>query len=189
MDLGVAMPSDKQFSIVVKKRQFIKNIRLPNIPRMRLYDPSRKPKGIRRLKRKMGQTADAVVHGWMNLPARGAFNVQTSDGTWHSLDFDAHQSAYLAFVSRENYGGYEPAETMFLEAILPRCQIFYDIGANWGYYTLLAATHPQFFGETFAFEISDLMNSALKRMANSLALNGVEIAGDRKTTRLNSSHW
>lgn len=169
--------SDKEFSIAVKQRHFIKDVRLPYLPRLRLYDPACKPEGVQRLKRKLGQAADTIVHGWIKLPARGEFDVRVPDGTWCKLEFDAHQSAYLAFASRELSGGYEPVETMFLNAILPRCRVFYDIGANWGYYSLLAATHPEFSGETFAFEISDAMNSALKRMTKKLALNRLEIVG------------
>ena len=113
----------------------------------------------------------------MGLPARGRFEVLFPDGAWRRLGFDAHQSAYLAFAAREMHGGYEPVETRFLDAVLPKCRVFYDIGANWGYYTLLAATHPAFDGEIAAFEISAQMNAALTGMSDALGLDGLSIAG------------
>lgn len=113
----------------------------------------------------------------MGLPARGAFDVRARDGTWRALGFDAHQSAYLAFASRALSGGYEPVETLFLDAVLPRGGVFYDIGANWGYYSLLAATNPHFKGQTVAFEIAEAMNAALRRMAETIAPDRLTVAG------------
>ena len=66
----------------------------------------------------------------MRIPARGVFTVKMSDGGSGAFEFDAHQSAYLAFVSRAFHGGYELAETMFLETMLAKSRSFYDVGAN-----------------------------------------------------------
>ena len=100
-----------------------------------------------------------------------------ADGVCRAFEFDAHQSAYLAFISRALYGSYEPAETMFLEAMLAKSRCFYDIGTNWGYYTLVAATHPHFKGDIHAFDVSNEMNSAISCMANFLELNTVKVMG------------
>jgi len=113
----------------------------------------------------------------MRLPARGVFTVQLAGGGSGTLEIDAHQSAYLAFASRRMHGGYELAETLFLEAMLAKSSCFYDIGANWGYYTLCAATHPEFKGTIHAFDISDQMNTAISHMADTLGLTDVEVMG------------
>ncbi len=147
------------------------------LPRLRLYDPSRKPRGLKKLGRKFAQTADEIAHGWMRLPARGVFTVQLAGGGSGAFEIDAHQSAYLAFASRRMHGGYELAETLFLEAMLAKSSCFYDVGANWGYYTLCAATHPEFKGNIHAFDISDQMNTAISRMADTLGLTNVEVMG------------
>lgn len=170
-------PQDKIITITVQPRKFIKDITLPFLLRLRLHDPAHRPRGIDRLKKKFGQAVDDLLHGWMNLPARGIFTVSMADGTSRELAFDAHQSAYLAFISRALHGGYEPTEKMFLDAMLAKADIFYDVGANWGYYSLLAATHQKFTGKTFAFEVSDQMNLALENMAEALALDALEIVG------------
>ncbi len=142
-----------------------------------MYDPVKKPRGLRKLRRKLAQAADRIVHGWMKFPARGVFTVKLADGNSGMFEFDAHQSAYLAFASRMLHGGYELAETMFLEAMLEKSRCFYDVGANWGYYTLCAATHPSFKGKIHAFDISRQMNAAISRMAQELGLTTVEVMG------------
>jgi FkbM family methyltransferase len=164
-------------SVAVRPRRFIGDIALPLLPRLRLYDPARKLRGFPRLRRKFGQAGDEIVHGWMKFPARGAFTVNLADGTTGRFDFDAHQSAYLAFVSRALHGGYETTETLFLDAMMAKSRVFYDVGANWGYYTLLGATHPDFNGEICAFDISDQMNAALSRMVEDLRLTTVKVLG------------
>lgn len=169
--------SEKTIWIPVQRRDFIEDITLPLLPRLRLYDPSQKPKGLKKLRRKLGQVADDVVHGWMKLPSKGKLTLKMANGVSRAFEFDSHQSAYLAFASRALYEDYELAETMFLEAMLVKSRCFYDIGANWGYYTLMAATQPRFKGRIYAFDISTEMNSAMSRMAKVLELKTVEVMG------------
>lgn len=170
-------------SIAVQRREFIEGITLPLLSRLRLYDPSRKPRGLKKLGRKLGQAADVVIHEWMALPSTGTFTVRRADGSIREYRFDAHQSAYLAYASRALFGGYELAETMFLEAMLSRSDCFYDVGANWGYYTLLAATHPHYHGKIYSFDVSDEMNQALSGMAKSLESEAIEVMGHGLSNR------
>jgi FkbM family methyltransferase len=169
--------SGGEISIKVRPRQFIEDISLPLLSRARTYDPAHKPRGLKRLNRKLAQAADHIVHGWMNVPARGSLTVRKFDGLLGTYQFDAHQSAYLAFASRAFHGGYEPVETMFLEAMLARCSVFHDVGANWGYYSLLAATHPGFKGKVYSFDVSAQMNADLSRLAEALAMERMEVMG------------
>ena len=73
---------------------------------------------------------------------------------------------------REAYfiGTYEPQETAIVKRALPRGGTFVDVGANWGYFTLLAAglVGPQ--GHVLAIEADPRMFDILSR---SLALNDV----------------
>lgn len=48
--------------------------------------------------------------------------------------------------------GYEPELTTLLFLLINREDILYDIGSNWGYYSLLAAAKPHFRGTVYAFE-------------------------------------
>ena len=166
-----------KYSIAVEPRLFIEDIAIPLLARARSYDPARKPQGLRKLKRKLGQSVDQFVHGWLRVPTRGILTIRNVDNSLVAFEFDAHQSAYLAFASRALHGGYEPVETMFLEAMLTRSMVFYDVGANWGYYSLLAATHPEFKGKVYAFDISHQMNADLTRLVESLETERVEVLG------------
>jgi FkbM family methyltransferase len=125
----------------------------------------------------LGQATDEIVHGWMKLPALGTCQIKLADASIGKFEFDAHQSAYLAFASRFYSGGYEPAETMFLEAMLARSRCFYDVGSNWGYFSLLAATHPNFEEKIYSFDVSNEMNSALARIVQTLGLQTIEVMG------------
>lgn len=49
-------------------------------------------------------------------------------------------------------GCYEPLETMLLEQLLKPAMTFVDVGANWGYYTLLAAGRTGPAGRVISFE-------------------------------------
>ena len=178
---GVGMAREtghnEEISVAVRPRSFIEDITLPLLSRARMYDPERKPRGLGKLRRKIGQAADEFVHGWLNVASTGVLTVRKADGSHGAIEFDAHQSAYLAFASRFFRGGYEPVETMFVDAMLARSRVFYDVGANWGYYSLLAATHPGFDGEVFSFDVSHRMNADLARMVDALKTKRVKVTG------------
>lgn len=144
---------------------------------MRIYNPLDKPRGLLWLKRKFAIIGDDLIHGTMRVSARGSFEVRRQIGVVGTVSFDARESAFLAFVAQDRFGGYEPLETMFIEAMLAKARVFYDVGANWGYFTLLAATHPTFDGPIWAFDLLDRMNDSLSRMKRTLRLETVHVAG------------
>src|SRR5262249_36832247 len=65
----------------------------------------------------------------------------------HRMRLDTCDSLELSI-----HGIYEPAETRFVEANVPRGGCVLDIGANIGYYTLLFARAVGPAGRVFAFE-------------------------------------
>ena len=75
--------------------------------------------------------------GWLGGCARGAFLAQmprTFGGYWFRCDLRDAISKEVCFV-----GSYEPQETALIRAILRPGMNFVDVGANWGYFTLLGA--------------------------------------------------
>jgi len=64
------------------------------------------------------------------------------------MDPDEEASHAGAFL----WGEYEPATTAVVMAVLTDGDTFVDVGANWGYFTLLAATLCGERGRVFAFE-------------------------------------
>ena len=53
--------SDGEISIAVRPRQFVERISLPPLARARIYDPARKPRGLKRLKRKLARVAETYA--------------------------------------------------------------------------------------------------------------------------------
>jgi FkbM family methyltransferase len=68
---------------------------------------------------------------------------------------------YLVF--HEVKGGYEPPTRNLLERILRPGDLFIDVGAHWGFFTLQAATHPAGNVTVIAFEPDPTNASILLR--------------------------
>lgn len=104
-----------------------------------------------------------VRNGWVFLPA----SLRSSEGhpRFH-LTFPA-EFAYDAganyLVSNEIRHGYELPTRNFLERLLRRGDLFIDVGAHWGFFTLQAATHPVGDVKVIAFEPDPTNASILYR--------------------------
>jgi len=66
----------------------------------------------------------------------------------------------IHLIRSENGEGYEPATRMLLERVLRRGDLFLDVGAHWGFFTLQAATHPAGGIDVVAFE-PELVNASI----------------------------
>ncbi len=171
------MTNKSEIIISSLERKVFGKIDLPLFSRMRIYDPNNKPKGISYFIRKIGITLDDIFHGYLGIPSKGRVSVNLKHGKEEIVPFNARQSAYMAFASRHIFGGYENAESLFLEYAIAKSNVFYDIGSNWGYFTILAATHPKFEGEIYSFDISSEMNADLTRNLNLLSIDSVKVMG------------
>jgi len=83
-------------------------------------------------------------------------------------------------------GRYEPLETMLIEQLLKPAMTFVDVGANWGYFTLLAAGCTGSAGQVVSFEPDPRLFSLLKANLQRNDLNHVVplslAASDRRQT-------
>jgi FkbM family methyltransferase len=102
------------------------------------------------------QTAD----GWAMLPS----SLKRPD---RSPRFHLHFAANFAadvgaqhLIVNEAGAGYEPPTRDLIERVLRRGDLFVDVGAHWGVFSLQAATHPAGDIEVVAFE-PDLMNATM----------------------------
>jgi FkbM family methyltransferase len=116
-----------------------------------------------------------TVNGWAILPS----SLKHPD---RSPRFHLHFLANLAgdigaqnLIVNEANDGYEPPTRDLIERVLRRGDLFVDVGAHWGFFTLQAATHPAGDIEVIAFE-PDLMNAAMltenvgrNRLSNAVA--------------------
>jgi FkbM family methyltransferase len=92
------------------------------------------------------------VNGWAILPSA----LKSPDGTPRfEIKFPANRAddpRARTLVQNEIAGGYERTTRNFLERILCPGDLFIDVGAQFGFYTLLAATHPAGDIRVIAFE-------------------------------------
>jgi FkbM family methyltransferase len=107
-----------------------------------------------------------VRNGWVKLPA----SLRSPDGrprfhlTFPS-EFTSDAGAnYL--VNSEVRRGYELPTRNFLERLFQPCDLFIDVGAHWGFFTLQAATHPAGDVKVIAFEPDPTNASILYRNAS-----------------------
>ena len=73
-------------------------------------------------------------------------------------------------IAREVFftGTYEPQETMLIRRLVDPGGVFVDVGAHWGYYSLIMAEHVGFMGRVVAIEADPRIYAILER---SIALN------------------
>ena len=111
-----------------------------------------------------------VSNGWVLLPA----SLKSADGqprfhlTFpHELASDAGAN-YL--VRNEVKNGYELPTRNFLERLFRPGDLFVDVGAHWGFFSLQAATHPVGDVKVIAFEPDPTNASILYRNATNPGL-------------------
>jgi len=111
-----------------------------------------------------------VVNGWAILPS--SLRHQDSSPRFR-LTFPAYYgndagARYLA--ATESGNGYELPTRNLIERTLRRGDLFIDVGAHWGLFTLQAATHPEGDIEVVSFE-PELMNAVV--LNQNIATNNV----------------
>jgi FkbM family methyltransferase len=82
-----------------------------------------------------------------SLPAHGLFRYQNR---W--LEFDGRNSQFHALYGAQYAAGYELETCVLLSLLLRGAGAFVDAGANWGFFTLLALSLPNFTGPCVSFE-------------------------------------
>jgi len=154
-----------------------------------------------------------------SLP-RGRFRLLHATKSWRKAAFWATASPDVgAFqfichlsdaIAREVCftGRYEPQETFLLQRLLTPGQTFVDVGANWGYFTMLAAArvgssgriisiepHPQILALLKANVVQNgiswatVVEAAIAASQGTKTLNGFDPAGDKwGTSFLTGSH-
>jgi FkbM family methyltransferase len=73
-------------------------------------------------------------------------------GQVRPFGFNARNSQFESIYMPHYAGAYEPETLALLDALVGAQDVFYDIGSNWGHYTLHVASRPGFAGRIHAFE-------------------------------------
>ena len=74
------------------------------------------------------------------------------DGKVSEIEFNGRNAQFHALYDRQFKTGYEFETAVLITRLTKGSKVFYDVGANWGYFSLLVASLPNFHGQIFAFE-------------------------------------
>ncbi len=99
-----------------------------------------------------------TVDGWAVLPSSLKRADQSPRFHLHFFPSLVADIGAQHLITGEAIGGYEPPTRDLIESVLRRGDLFVDVGAHWGFFSLQAATHPAGDIDVVAFE-PDLMNA------------------------------
>ncbi len=121
-----------------------------------------KPRGLRRLTRKLAKALFFGLHGRLGVAARGEMEVRAPGGA-RRIAINGANTAFLAYAQHLDAGGYEPEVSAFFDHVVAGGGVVYDVGANWGHYGVLLGTNPAFSGTVHAFEAAPGPTATWKR--------------------------
>jgi FkbM family methyltransferase len=124
--------------------------RLAPLARAQLW-AERRPRGARRILAKLSRALFRTLHDRLGVPAEGRLALDRG-GTVAYLRINLRHTLYGAIARDEAGAGYEPETSALIDRIVPDGGVFFDVGANWGPFTLLIAARPEFTGRVVAFE-------------------------------------
>ena len=84
-------------------------------------------------------------------PVHGEVGVDIG-GDRKQFAFDARNRMFSAVYFEKFSDGYELPVVALVDTLMPNDGIFYDIGSNWGYFSIFLATRAGFAGQIHAFE-------------------------------------
>jgi len=82
----------------------------------------------------------------------GRASMLLGDGGRRTIHFNARNTQFGALYLPQSLPVYEPETSALLDRLVGDGDVFFDIGANWGWYALLVASRPGFKGSIHAFE-------------------------------------
>ena len=125
--------------------------RLP--PQARFYKQAFRSGSARssRLSRVFNRIAFYACETFGREPSYGRFAYGHGERT-DSIRFDARNRQYSSIYFDAFLPIYEPDVTATILQFAPLDGVFYDVGSNWGYFSLFLAARPGFSGQIHAFE-------------------------------------
>ena len=82
----------------------------------------------------------------------GTFVYRGGGGPARTIKYDARNWQFRALYDAAYRHGYEIETGLLMRKLCRGSGAFWDVGANWGYFSLLAAAFPEFRGDILAFE-------------------------------------
>jgi FkbM family methyltransferase len=85
------------------------------------------------------------------FPSKGKF-IANVKGQEKVIWFDVRNTQFHALYFNSFVAGYEPHLTALMDLLAGTNGVFYDIGSNWGWFSLMIASRSDFKGKIHAFE-------------------------------------
>jgi FkbM family methyltransferase len=101
------------------------------------------------------RTSDARLRNYMfgsSLISHYGKFAYNCDGKVSEIEFNGRNAQFHALYEQHYKKGYEFETAVLITRLTNGSKVFYDVGANWGYFSLLVASLPNFHGRIFAFE-------------------------------------
>lgn len=126
---------------------------MPLALRLALEAKTRHSRIGRRFYRKASKLAFRNIHDRLRLPAHGTLRIAQADGDGDiDVAFDARNGQYLDIVRLPGRAAFESETLALLDALIGDSDVFYDVGAKWGCFSIFIATRAGFAGSVHAFE-------------------------------------
>ncbi len=114
-------------------------------------------------------------------------------GDWRRISFSPRNMQFGALYMPQNQPIYEPETSALLDILVADDSVFFDIGANWGYYAAYLASRDGFQGRVEAFEPfpsthQDLVSTVEQSgLSDTIGVHGIALS-DRDGTA-NMAAW
>lgn len=120
------------------------------------------------------------------IPHEGQFRYSREDKQY-SITFDGRNGQFHSLYDPHYVAGYEPETALLLHRLTTPTTVAYDIGSNWGYFSLLIAAFPHFRGKVCAFEPNPSVYADLQNCIRQAGLETIVTAmncgvGDKDAT-------
>ncbi|MBO6520598.1 MAG: FkbM family methyltransferase [Rhodospirillales bacterium] len=105
----------------------------------------------------------------LKLGGRGRVTLAAPNGE-RTGTFDARHPHFGSIYFGHDAAGYEPDVSTLLSSLLTDSRTFFDIGANWGYFSFYAASLPGFEGPIHSFEPAPVTRADLTGLIEDFGL-------------------
>ena len=110
-----------------------------------------KNRWAKRLGKKLWRFLFNISFYILNLSGQAEVSIQFLEQN-RKFSFNARRLHFSRIYANQTYNLCEPELAILMGAFLTEDKVFYDIGSNWGYFSLYAATLPDYHGLIHAFE-------------------------------------
>ena len=124
------------------------------------------------LVRFLARMAFYILRGFSVFSSKGVLSVRVGNED-RDAEFNAWNRQFNAIYFEKYSSGYEPEVTTLIESLVHDDGVFYDVGSNWGFFTIYLASRPNFSGRIHAFEPWPPSFSDISKLTDDLRLTEV----------------